>query len=96
MKRLILALAAVAISTSAFAQAGGPIRQGNKCWAVTDQRGFGFLDQCADAREVAARGQLQGLTRQFDQPRTVAADNIGNAAGGGGGGAGGGGGNGGR
>jgi len=91
MKRLILVLAAVAISTSAFAQANGPVRQGGKCWANTDQRGFGFWDACADAREIAQRGQLQGLTRNFDQPRTVAADNISNSAGGGGGGAGGGG-----
>jgi hypothetical protein len=93
MKRLILVLAAVAISTSAFAQAGGPIRQGNKCWANMDQRGFGFWDQCADAREAAQRGQLQGLTRQVDTPRTVTSVDIAN--GGGGGGAGGGG-NGGR
>ena len=93
MKRLILVLAAVAVSTSAFAQAGGPVRQGTKCWANTDQRGFGFLDTCADAREIAQRGREQGLTRQFDAPRTVTAIDVGN--GGGGGGAGGGG-NGGR
>jgi hypothetical protein len=95
MKRLILVLAAVAISTSAFAQGGGPIREGGKCWANTDQRGFGFWDACADRAELAQRGRQQGLTRQFDQPRTIAGDNIANSAGGGGG-AGGSGGNGGR
>jgi hypothetical protein len=94
MKRLLLVVAAVAVSTSAFAQAGGPVRQGNKCWAAMDQRGFGFWDQCADTREVTRRGQQQGLTRAFDLPSTIAADNIANSAGGGGGA--GGGGNGGR
>jgi hypothetical protein len=96
MKRLILVLAAVAVSTSAFAQANGPVRQGGKCWANTDQRGFGFWDACADRTELAQRGRQTGITVTFDQPRTVAADNISNSAGGGGGGAGGGGGNGGR
>jgi hypothetical protein len=90
MKRLILVLAALAISTTAFAQAGSPVRQGNKCWAATDQRGFGFWDVCADRQETARRGLEQGRTGSFDAPRTVAADNIGNAAGGGGGAGGGG------
>jgi hypothetical protein len=89
MKRFILVLAAVAISTSAFAQAGGPVRQGSKCWANMDQRGFGFWDKCASTRESALRGQQQGLTNPVDGPRTVGIDTIAN--GGGGGGAGGGG-----
>jgi hypothetical protein len=90
MKRLILVLAAVAISTSAFAQGGGPVRQGNKCWANMDQRGFGFWDECAGHTEAAQRGRQQGLTRTFDVPRTIGGDNIANTAGGGGGGGGGG------
>ena len=55
MKRVLLIAGIVAISTAAFAQANGPIRQGNKCWAVTDQqRGFGFWDNCADSMDCNA------------------------------------------
>jgi hypothetical protein len=95
MKQFLLVVAALAVSTSAFAQAGGPVRQGTKCWAVTDQRGFGFLDQCADPQEIAKRGKQDGRIGRFDEARTVSADTIGNGSGGGGSGAGGGG-NGGR
>jgi hypothetical protein len=91
MKKFLLVLAAIVISTSAFAQANGPVRQGNKCWAAIDQRGFGFWDSCADRQEIVERGKQDGRHFTFDEARTVSPDSIGNAAGGGGGGGGGGG-----
>jgi hypothetical protein len=88
MKKFLLVLAAVAISTSAFAQTNGPVRQGGKCWAAIDQRGFGFWDSCAGRQEIAQRGKEDGRRGTFDEARTTNRDSIGNAAGGGGGGGG--------
>lgn len=88
MKRILLVLAAVAISSSAFAY-GGPVRQGNKCWAKVDQRGFGFWDRCADPQLRARLNRQQGIYRSFDRSRTVIGGTVGNGAGGGGAGGGG-------
>jgi hypothetical protein len=94
MKRFLLVAAALVISTSAFAGAGSPVRQGNKCWAETDrQRGFGFWDQCADRAEIARRAIIEGRQGRFDEAVTISADALANAGGGGGGGGAGGGGN---
>ena len=60
MKTVILVLAALTVTTSAFAQGGGPIRQGNKCFALTDQRGYGFWDKCAQGAVLADIQQRQG------------------------------------
>lgn len=89
MKRILLVIAALAMSSSAFASAGGPIRQGDKCWAAVDQRGFGFWDECADPRTRARRNRQDGIYRTFDRSRTVIGGTIGNSAGGGGAGGGG-------
>jgi hypothetical protein len=61
MKTTILVLAALTVTTTAFAEAGGPIRSGNKCWAATDQRGYGFWDKCATGQLLAEINQRQGL-----------------------------------
>ena len=89
MKRFIFVVAALAISSSAFAQGNGPVRQGNLCWAAMDQRGYGFWDSCADAREIALRNREDGRRDKHDEPRTFIRDM--NTFGGGGGGGGGGG-----
>jgi hypothetical protein len=89
MKQFLLVVAALAVSTSAFAQAGAPVRQGTKCWAVTDQRGFGFLDQCADPREIAELKKYGHLG--LAMPKTITGSSISNSGGGGGEGGGGGG-----
>jgi len=81
-------VAILAISSSAFAQMNGPVRQGSKCLATTDQRGFGFLDQCADAREIAERGRQDGRRGRFHEARTAIPDSFGNGGGGGAGGGG--------
>jgi hypothetical protein len=90
MKRVLLLAAALMISTSAFADAGGPIVRGHKCWAQTDPRGFGFWDQCADRHELAQRASRDGLTTLYPAAVTVEIDStIGNGGGGGSGGGGG-------
>ncbi|MDI3469341.1 MAG: hypothetical protein OJF62_001404 [Pseudolabrys sp.] len=89
MKRFLLVAAALVISTSAFADAGGPIVRGHKCWAQTDQRGFGFWDQCADRHELARRAGRDGLTTLYPAAVTVGVGStISNGDGGGGGGGG--------
>jgi len=90
MKRFLLVIAAVVISTSAFADAGGPTRKGNKCWAVTDHaRGFGFWDHCADTTQGLDVDKHQGRTLKFDRAATPDSG-VGNGGDGGGGGGGGG------
>ena len=87
MKTLILALAALTITSSAFADAGGPVRNGNKCWAATDQRGYGFWDKCATGQFLAQINQRQGL-HSVPQPVTQVSATQGGGDGGGGGGGG--------
>jgi hypothetical protein len=86
MKRFLLVMAALAISTSAFAQANGPVRQGNKCWAITDQRGFGFWDTCASHQEILDRNKRSGTRDIYDQARTNYDTSMPGGGGGGGGG----------
>jgi hypothetical protein len=87
MKRFLLVAAAIVISTSAFAQAGGPVRQGNKCWVLTDARGFGFWDQCADQKELDRENK--GHRGMFDRAVTSSTGvGVGGDGGGGGGGGG--------
>jgi hypothetical protein len=85
MKTLILALAALTVTTAAFAEAGGPISSGNKCWAATDQRGFGFWDKCATGQFLAEINRQQGL-RSIPAPVTPVNVIQGGGDGGGGGG----------
>jgi len=87
MKTLILALAALTVTTAAFAEAGGPIRSGNKCWAVTDQRGYGFWDKCATGQLLAQINQQQGIYGiTHAVTRTTTSFGGGDGGGGGGGG----------
>ena len=85
MKTLILVLAALTVTTTAFAQAGGPTRSGNKCWAATDQRGFGFWDKCATGQFLAQINQQHG-TRGITHAVTTTNPSSGGGDGGGGGG----------
>lgn len=86
MKPLLALLALLAITNTALADAGGPIRKDNKCWAVTDSsRGFGFWDRCASNTQI--RKDDPGLTITFDRAVSqTALDNTGGDGGGGGGG----------
>ncbi len=36
------------------------MRSGNKCWAATDQRGFGFWDKCATGQFLTQINQQHG------------------------------------
>jgi hypothetical protein len=87
MKTFILVVATLAVTTSAFAEAGGPVRQGNKCWAASDARGYGFWDKCATGHYLSEINQRQGLTN-VPQPVTPTALSNGGGDGGGGGGGG--------
>jgi hypothetical protein len=87
MKTIILVLATLTVTTSAFAQAGGPIRSGNKCWAVTDQRGYGFWDKCATGNFLTEINQRQG-THGITHAVTMTATSFGGGDGGGAGGGG--------
>ena len=86
MKTTILVLAALTVTTTAFAEAGGPIRSGNKCWASTDQRGYGFWDKCASGQLLAQINQRQGVfgvTHAVTQTTTSFGGGDGGAGGGG-------------
>ena len=85
MKTLILVLAALTVTTSAFAQGGGPVRSGNKCWAATDQRGFGFWDKCATGHLLAEISKETG-THGFSHAATMTTTSFGGDGGSGGGG----------
>ena len=87
MKTLILALAALTVTTAAFAEAGGPIRSGNKCWAATDQRGFGFWDKCASGQFLAQINRQHG-TFSVTHAVTMTTTSFGGGDGGGSGGGG--------
>jgi hypothetical protein len=89
VKTFILVVAALTVSTAAFAEPNGPTRRGDKCWVVMDQRGFGFWDRCATGQELTSRNRQEGLHLKTPQPRTIS--NVGPAGPGGGGGGGGGG-----
>jgi hypothetical protein len=91
VKTLFVVIGLVAVSTSAFADAGRPVRQGDKCWAITDSsRGFGYWDKCAAGHDLAQRNQLLGLNprtpRAVTQVDTSDDGGAGGGAGGGGGG----------
>ncbi len=94
MTRILFVTAALLASSSAFAEtydANGPIRHGNRCWAVSDSRGFGYWDTCASRQEIQEVAKKQGVTVLIDQARsqrasTVATDTGGSGGGGGGGG----------
>ena len=89
MKTFIIVFAALTVTTAAFADAGGPIRNGSKCWAMADQRGYGFWDKCARGQRLSDINQRQGL-RDTPQPETITSVTSGaDGAGGGGGGGGG-------
>jgi len=92
MKRALIAIALVTVSSAAFAEAGRPLVQGKKCWAITDGRGFGYWDQCAGYVERAERNRAIGLRpnipRAVSQLDLVDFDGAGGAAGDGGGGGG--------
>jgi hypothetical protein len=92
MKALFVAMGLVAVSTSAFAQPGGPIVQGNKCWAITDGRGFGYWDSCATGPLLEQRNRDIGVNPRTPRALTQLDNNDYGGAGGAGGGAGGGGG----
>jgi hypothetical protein len=94
MKQVLLAIALVAIAGTAFAEAGRPIRQGGKCWAITDARGFGYWDHCAAGHELVARNRERGFDPNTPRARTQLDLFDYDGAGGGGASAGGGGGNG--
>ena len=85
MKTLILVLAALTVTTSAFAQNGGPMRQGNKCFAITDQRGYGFWDKCAQGQLLADIQQRQGVHSVTHAATQFDVSNGGGGDGGGGG-----------
>jgi hypothetical protein len=86
MKTIILAFAVLSVTTAAFADSNGTTRRGDKCWAATDARGFGFWDKCAEGQMLVDRNKQEGLRRDMNQPRTQS--NIGTAGPGGGGGGG--------
>lgn len=88
MRTALLVLAALTVTTTAFAEAGGPIRSGNKCWAATDQRGYGFWDKCATGQLLAQINQRQGLHNVPAPVSPVSALQGGGDGGGGGGGGG--------
>jgi len=85
MKTLILAFAALTMTTAAFAEAGGPVRSGNKCWAATDQRGYGFWDKCATGQLLAQISQQTG-THGVTHAATMTTTSFGGGDGGGAGG----------
>ena len=87
MQTVILAFAALTVTTAAFAEAGGPVRNGNKCWAVTDQRGFGFWDKCAAGQVLAQINKQQG-TFGITHAVTMTTTSFGGGDGGGSGGGG--------
>src|SRR5581483_6392421 len=96
MKRVLFAMAVLAVSTSAFAQSridpNGPIRQGGKCWAVSDPRGFGYFDSCASKSEAAEINKNKGVTTvEIDVAKSQIERGSGTSGDGGGGGGGGGG-----
>jgi hypothetical protein len=98
MKRILFAMAALAVSTSAFAQnynyidPNGPIRHGKQCWAVNDARGFGYLDACASKLEQQEIAKKTGIVTTVDVAKSQRDGNEGGGTGGGSGGSGGGGG----
>jgi len=85
MKTAILVLAALTVTTTAFAEAGGPVRSGNKCWAATDQRGYGFWDKCASGQFLTQINQQNG-TLGVTHALTRTTTSFGGGDGGGGGG----------
>jgi hypothetical protein len=73
MKRALLAMALVMISGAAFAEAGQPTKNGDRCWVLTDSRGFGYWDQCASwhkteeaNRKVGIRGRYARAQHQLE------------------------------
>lgn len=92
MKRILFVMAVLATSTSAFADANGPIRQGNKCWAINDSRGFGYWDTCASRQELQESAKYKGVITMIDEARTQGNRGSGEGGGSGGGSGGGGGG----
>ena len=102
MKRCLLAVALVAISSAAFAQGAGPTRMGNKCFVLTDYRGFGYWTPCPTLGLIQMQGEPGKAAPPGKTPTPIThvvpmggADG-GGGSGGGGGGAGGGGGGGGN
>jgi hypothetical protein len=100
MTRILFVIAALATSTSAFAAStyadpNGPIRSGNKCWAISDARGFGYWDACASKQEVLEIVQQKGINTVVDIAKSQAERGTGegSSSGGGSGGSSGGGGN---
>jgi hypothetical protein len=86
VKTFILVVAALTVSTAAFAEPNGPARRGNKCWVTMDQRGFGFWDRCATGQELSDRNRQEGLHLQTPQPKTRSNMGLAGPGGGGGGG----------
>jgi len=86
MKPILIAIGLIAMSSAAFAD-GRPTVQGNKCWAISDSRGFGYWDNCASGAELAEKNREQGYKDDIPRARTQPdIDSTGGAGGGGGGG----------
>lgn len=66
--------------------AGGPLKQGNKCWVYTDSRGAGFWDACDSSVRTPRGISLRGRS----ESEIIAIESGGGGDGGGGGGGGGG------
>jgi hypothetical protein len=96
MKPILCAMAALAVSTSAFAETypdpNGPIRNGKMCWAVNDGRGFGYWDACASKLEQQEFAKKTGTVTTVDIAKSQRDGGPGGEGGGGGGAGGGGGG----
>jgi hypothetical protein len=84
MNRFLLAAAILVISTSAFAQANSPSRKGDKCWTVTDQRGFGYWGGCSSGRDELKRRDQDYRDKNLDRGRGGDIGGMGNVGGGGG------------
>jgi hypothetical protein len=100
MKRILFVMAALTVATSAYAapasnyaDPNGPIRQGTKCWAISDARGFGYWDTCASREVMQETAKLKGITTLLDEATTQGNRGSGEGGGSGGSGGSGGGGN---
>ncbi|MCZ7656833.1 MAG: hypothetical protein M5U07_02785 [Xanthobacteraceae bacterium] len=69
MKRFLLSAALVVVSSAAMAQIVTPSRIGNKCWVMTDHRGYGYWESCRFHTEPLRNEPARFVPRRPSPPR---------------------------
>jgi hypothetical protein len=84
MKSLLVLLALLTASTTAYAGSSAPFKKNLRCWAVTDSsRGFGYWDQCVEEKIKVERQEVTYLRArtQPDEPPGGSGDGGGGGGG---------------